>query len=76
MEEQFIDAENKIIIDCPQCGNQEAVYLIRANRLINGLQASRCDACKTYYVINIATEITCEAEVYKCESTAPAGDSP
>lgn len=75
LEEQFVDGENKIIIDCPCCGNQEAVYLIRANRFIDGLQASQCDSCKTIYVINIETKFTCRAEVYKCDSTIPEGGS-
>lgn len=65
-DKQFIDGENKIIVDCPECGNQKTVYLIRLNKPIEGFETWRCEACGTICVLDVEIELVCKTELYKC----------
>jgi len=67
MKEAFIDANNKIITSCPNCGNQNAVYLIIRGEIRTGLDTQWCDNCELPYVVEIETELTCKIQYYSTE---------
>ena len=56
-EEPFIDSDQKIIVSCPDCGNQNAIYLITSNRLTEGLQPQWCDCCNKPYIVEVESEL-------------------
>ena len=67
MKEEFIDSENKIITECPDCANQSCLYLISSNRLKDGYLTQHCDNCHKPYVVFLETTLTAQTRVYRCE---------
>jgi hypothetical protein len=67
MEEAFIDSDNKIITSCPDCGNQERLYLIQSNQIISGYHTQHCENCNLPYVVNVETELKANIEVFSCK---------
>jgi transposase-like protein len=67
MEDVFVDAENKIIADCPECGSQTAIYLLSSSRLNDGFHGIECDSCEKTYLVNLKIELKCWSTTYKCK---------
>lgn len=63
----FIDSENKIVTECPDCHQQSFIYLIRNNTLTKGYQVEHCDFCNNPYVIDLEVKLTAKICVFKCE---------
>ena len=61
--------DQKIIVVCPKCGNQNVIYLIHLNRLIeHELKAQWCDNCKLPYVVEIECNLSYKARTWSCHN--------
>ena len=67
MEEQMVDADNKIVVSCPKCCNQNAIYLIVGSKIQEGMNVQWCDSCCLPYIVDIKTKLLCEIEYYTTE---------
>ena len=65
-KEQFVDGDYKIIVECPECGDQTAIYLIRCNQIIKGYCPQYCDNCKMPYLVEVKTDLTCTSRTFGC----------
>ena len=66
MKEEFVDSDNKIITECPDCSNQSALYIISSNRIQDSYQIQHCDYCKKPYVVFVMAELTVKTTVFSC----------
>lgn len=66
-EDCLIDSAYKTIVSCPDCGNQNVLYLVRRSELLEGLQNLWCDQCNKPYVVDVKCELKAKIKVWGCK---------
>lgn len=68
-EDAFIDCDNKIITECPECSEQHCLYMITGNKIMDNLQIQYCDNCHKPYVVELDVTFEAKIETYGCYKT-------
>jgi len=65
MSKEFLDSDLKFIAECPECSNQESVYMVDECKLKEGYHVIDCYSCEKPYVILIEPKLIVTTKYFK-----------